>query len=149
VAAEHRLHPPVGIEAFAMSAWLSPATAEHARTFAKWSALGALALGMLGQVAYHLPSAAHRTRAPWPAVIAVACLPVITLGFSAALAHLLHADNTAPAAAEPTAEEEEKAGTKPGAKAPPTLPADLVVQARTLDARHRLAHHASRSRATT
>ncbi len=52
---------PVGVEAYgayAMSAWLSPATPGTARSFAKWSALGALALGMLGQVAYHLLSAA-------------------------------------------------------------------------------------------
>ena len=85
-----------------MSAWLSPTTPGNARTFAKWSALGALTLGMLGQVAYHLLSAAHRARAPWPVVIAVACLPVITLGFGAALAHLLHADDTVPAAEQTT-----------------------------------------------
>lgn len=85
---------PVGVEsygAYALAAWLSPATPEPVRKFAKWSALGSLALGMLGQVAYHLLSAAHRTRAPWPVVVVVASLPVVTLGFGAALAHLLHA----------------------------------------------------------
>jgi hypothetical protein len=135
---------PVGVEAFAayaMSAWLSPATTDNARTFAKWSALGALTLGMLGQVAYHLLSAAHRARAPWPVVIVVACLPVITLGFSAALAHLLHAGTTAPATEEPAAKHEEEEDPKPAVKAPPALPADLVRQARALDAEHRLAHH--------
>jgi hypothetical protein len=138
---------PVGVEAFAayaMSAWLSPASPQNARTFAKWSALGSLALGMLGQVAYHLLSAAHRTRAPWPVVIVVACLPVITLGFSAALAHLLHADATTSAATvlaytAPTAEREETE-EKPTVRKPPLLPADLIMQARALDARHRLAH---------
>jgi len=44
---------------------------------------------MLGQVVYHLLSAAHATRAPWPVVVLVSCLPVVTLGFGAALTHLL------------------------------------------------------------
>ena len=85
---------PVGVEsygAYALASWLSPAVAPQGRRFAKWSALGSLALGALGQVAYHLLAAAHRTRAPWPVVVAVACLPVVTLGFAAALTHLQHA----------------------------------------------------------
>jgi hypothetical protein len=44
---------------------------------------------MLGQVVYHLLSAAHAARAPWPVVVLVSCLPVVTLGFGAALTHLL------------------------------------------------------------
>ena len=51
--------------------------------------IGALALGMVGQVIYHLLAAAHATRAPWPVVVLVSCLPVVTLGFGAALTHLL------------------------------------------------------------
>src|SRR5260370_5186200 len=47
---------------------------------------------MSGQVIYHLLAAAHASRAPWPVVTFVACLPVISLGFGAALAHLLRAD---------------------------------------------------------
>ena len=84
---------PVGVEAYgayALRAWLTPGTSETARRFARWSAIGSLALGMLGQVVYHLLSAAHATRAPWPVVVLVSCLPVITLGFGAALTHLLH-----------------------------------------------------------
>ena len=53
---------PVGVEAYgayALGAWLTPGTPERARTFARRSALGALALGMLGQVIYHLLNAAH------------------------------------------------------------------------------------------
>ena len=57
--------------------------------FARRSAIGALALGMLGQVVYHLLAAAHAARAPWPVVVLVSCLPVVTLGFGAALTHLL------------------------------------------------------------
>jgi hypothetical protein len=141
---------PVGVEAYgayAMSAWLSPATPGNARTFAKWSALGALALGMLGQVAYHLLSAAHRARAPWPVVVAVACLPVITLGFGAALAHLLHAGDTVLDAQETTQDasvpqtpDGGKEDEKPAVKAAPALHAGLLEQARAIDGEHRMAN---------
>lgn len=83
---------PIGVEAYgayALAAWLHGRTPATARKFAKRSALGALALGMLGQVIYHLLSAAHATRAPWPVVMLVSCLPVLVLGMGAALGHLL------------------------------------------------------------
>ena len=83
---------PVGVEAYgayALGAWLTPGTPERARAFARRSAVGALALGMLGQVVYHLLAAAGAARAPWPVVVLVSCLPVVTLGFGAALTHLL------------------------------------------------------------
>jgi hypothetical protein len=95
---------PIGVEAYgayALGAWLSPGTPERARKFARRSAIGSLALGMAGQVIYHLLAAAHATRAPWPVVVVVACMPVMTLGFGAALTHLLRvpdADETAPEA---------------------------------------------------
>ncbi|WP_410601567.1 ABC transporter permease [Amycolatopsis sp. lyj-90] len=84
---------PIGVEAysaFALRVWLSssPHTG-RARRFAKWSALGSLALGMVGQVAYHLMSAASVTHAPWPVTTLVSCLPVVVLGSGAALAHLV------------------------------------------------------------
>jgi hypothetical protein len=85
---------PIGVEtyaAFAMRVWLSnPTGSERARGFAMWSAIGSLILGMAGQVAYHLMSAADVTRAPWPITTLVSCLPVVVLGCGAALAHLLH-----------------------------------------------------------
>jgi hypothetical protein len=85
---------PIGVEAyaaFAMSVWLSGRTqSARARGFAMWSALGSLALGMAGQVAYHLMSAAGITDAPWLITTFVACLPVVVLGCGAALLHLLH-----------------------------------------------------------
>jgi len=83
---------PVGVEAYgayALGAWLTPGTPERARSFARRSAVGALALGMLGQVVYHLLAAAGAQRAPWPVVVLVSCLPVVTLGFGAALTPLL------------------------------------------------------------
>jgi len=55
---------------------------------------------MTGQVIYHLLAAAHAARAPWPVVVLVSCIPVITLGFGAALSHLLRATDDAPAPAK-------------------------------------------------
>ncbi|TDD15776.1 ABC transporter permease [Kribbella turkmenica] len=84
---------PIGVEtyaAFALRVWLSGRVPAKARRFAKWSALSALGLGALGQVAYHLLEAAGVTAAPWPITTAVACLPVAVLGMGAALAHLIH-----------------------------------------------------------
>jgi hypothetical protein len=85
---------PVGVEAYAayaLGAWMSPGTPSRARTFARWSALGALAYGMAGQIIYHLLAAAHATAAPWPVVVVVSCMPVAVLGLAAALTHLLRA----------------------------------------------------------
>ena len=90
---------PVGVEAYgayALRAWLTPGVPERAQVFARRSAIGALALGMCGQVIYHLLAAAHATRAPWPVVMLVSCIPVVTLGLGAALTHLLRPDGTGP-----------------------------------------------------
>jgi len=83
---------PIGVEAyaaFALGAWMSPASPERARRFAKRSAIGALVYGMAGQVIFHLLSAAHAAAAPWPVVVVVSCMPVVVLGLAAALMHLL------------------------------------------------------------
>ncbi|WP_163512419.1 ABC transporter permease [Fodinicola acaciae] len=89
---------PIGVEtyaAYALRAWLTTTAPTTARTFAKVSAIGALILGALGQIAYHLMSAAGITTAPWWITTAVACLPVAVLGMGAALAHLLRTDSSA------------------------------------------------------
>jgi hypothetical protein len=86
---------PVGIEsygAYALSVWLGGHASERTQLFARRSAIGALVLGCFGQVAFHLLAAAHWAEAPWPVVVAVACLPVITLFFAATLMHLKRAD---------------------------------------------------------
>src|SRR5260221_2088746 len=70
---------PVGVEsyaAFALGAWLTPAVAEGLRRFAKWAALGAIALGMTGQVAYHLLTSRHAAKAPTVGLGLVQCNPV-------------------------------------------------------------------------
>jgi hypothetical protein len=102
---------PVGVEAYgayALGAWLIPGTPDRARVFARRSAIGALSLGVGGQVIYHLLAAAHAARAPWPVVVMVSSLPVVTLGFGAALTHLL---GTTPDAAETAPEP--VSGTEP------------------------------------
>ncbi len=88
---------PVGVEAYAayaLRAWLARDHAISARTrrFAKWSAICSFALGMAGQVAYHLLAQAGMARAPWPVTTVVSCLPVLVLAMGTALAHMLRAD---------------------------------------------------------
>ncbi|WP_200882135.1 hypothetical protein [Nocardia brasiliensis] len=88
---------PIGMEtyaSYALHVWLNgrirtPGT----RAYAKWSALGALILGGVGQVAYHLMQAAHWATAPWPVVVLVACVPPAVLGMGATLAHMISRDN--------------------------------------------------------
>ncbi|HEY2552439.1 MAG TPA: hypothetical protein VGI64_17870 [Streptosporangiaceae bacterium] len=112
---------PIGVEAYgayALGAWLSAPADSPARTFARRSAIGALLLGMLGQVAYHVLAASHAHRAPWPVVVLVSCLPVVTLGFGAALTHLLRAVSEP---AKVRAADLASAVPGPGAPHPPAL----------------------------
>jgi hypothetical protein len=91
---------PVGVEAYAtyaLAAWLRPGTPAKAKRFARWSALGSLALGAAGQVSYHLLSAWRATAAPWPVVTIVSCLPVAVLGLAGGLSHLLRTGDDAAA----------------------------------------------------
>ena len=88
---------PLGVEAYAayaLRAWLASGHAVSGRTrrFAKWSAICSFALGMAGQVAYHLLAQAGAARAPWAITTIVSCLPVLVLGMGTALAHMLRAD---------------------------------------------------------
>lgn len=112
---------PVGVEsygAYALYAWLSSKAGAKARTFARRSAVGALALGCLGQVAFHLLASSGVTRAPALVVVLVACLPVVTLSFAAALTHLMRADTkAAEEAAEKAAAEAARAAREAAEKA--------------------------------
>ena len=87
----------VGVEAYAayaLRAWLARDQAVSGRTrrFAKWSAICSFALGMAGQVAYHLLAQAGAARAPWPVTTIVSCLPVLVLAMGTVLAHMLRDD---------------------------------------------------------
>jgi hypothetical protein len=130
---------PIGVEAYAaiaLSAWLTPArTCDKTRSFARTSAIGALVLGMLGQVAYHLLEVTHNAEvaalaeesgrtfaqvardtpahAPWWVTTLVSCLPVLVLGLGAALAHMIHRDRMlAEAAHNATGDREAPAGQR-------------------------------------
>ncbi len=88
---------PIGVEAYAayaLRAWLTRENwiSDRTRRFAKWSAICSFALGMTGQVAYHLLAQAGAARAPWPITTLVSCLPVLVLAMGTALAHMLRAD---------------------------------------------------------
>ena len=88
---------PVGVEAYAayaLRAWLASehSISDRTRRFAKWSAICSFALGMAGQVAYHLLAQAGTARAPWPVTMIVSCLPVLVLAMGTTLAHMLRAD---------------------------------------------------------
>lgn len=94
---------PLGVEAYgayALQVWLSGKGSAKAQAFAKWSALGSLVLGALGQVAYHVMAAQGITHAPAFVTVLVACLPVLMLGLASTLGHLMshHADEVEPAA---------------------------------------------------
>ena len=107
---------PVGVEAYAayaLRAWLTSEHAVSARTrqFAKWSAIFSFALGMVGQVAYHLLAQAGMTRAPWGITTIVSCLPVLVLAMGTTLAHMLRAD-TAATATRGTAQGSATAGSR-------------------------------------
>jgi hypothetical protein len=88
---------PVGVEAYAayaLRAWLArdPWITSRTRRFARWSAICSFALGMAGQIAYHLLAQAGAARAPWPVTTVVSCLPVLVLAMGTALAHMLRGD---------------------------------------------------------
>ena len=90
----------VGVEAYAayaLRAWLTREDwiSDRTRRFAKWSAICSFALGMAGQVAYHLLAQAGTARAPWPVTTIVSCLPVLVLAMGTTLAHMLRADAAA------------------------------------------------------
>jgi hypothetical protein len=93
---------PIGVEtyaAYALGAWLnvSPRISASTRRFAKWSSVGSLLLGMLGQVAYHLLEQAGITDAPWQVTTIVSALPVLVLGMGAGLSHMIARDAHRPA----------------------------------------------------
>lgn len=86
---------PIGVEtyaAYALRVWLAGAANDRARRFARWSAIAALTLGFLGQVAYHLMAAYGITKAHWAITTLVSGLPVAVLGMGVALAHLQNAE---------------------------------------------------------
>jgi hypothetical protein len=123
---------PIGVEAYAayaMSAWLTSAPVSNAtRAFARRSAIAALVLGMLGQVAYHLLVSKGAAHAPWLITTAVASLPVLVLGAGASLAHMLHRDRSAVSDTPPGATADTVPDTTGAVSAPVSSAASDTVQ---------------------
>jgi hypothetical protein len=113
---------PVSVEAYgayALGVWLSAAgVPDRARSFARWSAIGALALGWTGQAASHVLTAAHVTVAPWPVTVLVSSVPVAAFGLAVALTHLLRST----AQPETAAAEVQQPSVHLPAAAPVTVP---------------------------
>jgi hypothetical protein len=87
---------PLGMEAYSAYAFyvlLHPNVPRRARRFAAWTALGAVVLGMAGQTAYHLMTAAGMVAAPWQITTVVSCLPVAVFGLAAALVHMVRSES--------------------------------------------------------
>jgi hypothetical protein len=122
---------PVGVEcyaAYALRAWLATGheISDQTRRFARRSAICSLALGMAGQVAFHLMDQDRITRAPWIITTLVSCLPVLVLGIGTALAHMLRED--AAAAGNTPASAPGPAACVPLAWSPAAQPGDQADQ---------------------
>jgi hypothetical protein len=157
---------PVAIDTYAATAsraWLSQSTrSRRARRFARWNAIGAIGLSVLGNSAAHLISTGV-VAVTWPVVLAVGAVPPTVLGLLAHLAALLQTQdearasstdgstartaNSAPSAL-PRAGEDEAVPGRPdqdegqdGAAAGQDEESDeLLAAARDADAAHRASH---------
>ncbi|WP_238815786.1 hypothetical protein [Nocardia brasiliensis] len=118
---------PIGMETYASYAlyvWLgNRIRSAGTRRYAKFSAFGSLALGAVGQVAYHLMQSAGVRTAPWAVTVLVACLPVAVLGMGAALAHMILREHH-PATAEETMRTVVHSGAERSNPAPETVRTD-------------------------
>ncbi len=82
---------PLTVDAYALTAtrvWLtSPGGARSARQFARWNAIGAVLLSIIGNAVWHLV-AAHLLAVSWPTVVIVGAVPAAVLGLLSHLAVL-------------------------------------------------------------
>jgi Protein of unknown function (DUF2637) len=127
---------PFTIDAYAMTAtrvWLSKATGSTAaRRFARWNAIGAIGLSLLGNAAWHL-IAAQVLAVTWPIVVLVGAVPPAVLGLLSHLAVLRVQDDEDEAPPLGTELDEHKDETDAGGD-------DLLEAARAADAAHRAEH---------
>ncbi|MGA5426640.1 DUF2637 domain-containing protein [Streptomyces koyangensis] len=127
---------PFTIDAYAMTAtrvWLSKATGSTAaRRFARWNAIDAIGLSLVGNAAWHLIAAKVLT-VTWPIVVLVGAVPPAVLGLLSHLA-VLHGQDDEDEAVPPSTELPEHqdaadAGTD-----------ELLEAARAADEAHRAEH---------
>jgi len=101
---------PIAIDAYAVTAtrvWLRTATSDRTRLYARRNAIGAIALSVAGNAAFHGLSAAgvHRLTGggfAWLLVVAVSAVPPVILGLVGHLHALICADHTAHSEPAPT-----------------------------------------------
>lgn len=97
---------PFTIDAYATTAtrvWLSKATGSAAaRRFARWNAIGAIGLSLVGNAAWHL-IAAKVLMVTWPIVVLVGAVPPAVLGLLSHLA-VLHSQDDEDEAVPPGTE---------------------------------------------
>lgn len=81
---------PLTVDAYAMTAtrvWLTSASSERVRGFARWNAVAAIGLSVAGNATCHA-IAAHLMSASWSIVLAVGSVPALVLGLVTHLAVL-------------------------------------------------------------
>ncbi|WP_206443255.1 DUF2637 domain-containing protein [Candidatus Protofrankia californiensis] len=127
---------PFTIDAYAMTAtrvWLSKATGSAAaRRFARWNAIGAIGLSLVGNAAWHL-IAAKVLAVSWPIVVLVGAVPPAVLGLLSHLA-VLHGQDDEDEAPPPGTElQEHQDEADAGGD-------DLIEAARAADDAHRAEH---------
>lgn len=127
---------PFTIDAYAMTAtrvWLSGVTrSQRARHFARWNAIGAIGLSLVGNAAWHL-IAAKVLGVSWPIVVLVGAVPPAVLGLLSHLA-VLHGQDDEDEATPPSTElDEHRDATDAGED-------ELLEAARAADDAHQAQH---------
>lgn len=127
---------PLTVDAYAMTAtrvWLSKATGTAAaRRFARWNAVGAIGLSLIGNAAWHL-MAANVLTVTWPIVVLVGAVPPAVLGLLSHLAVLRGQDDEDEAASASTTLDEQLDGAEADGDG-------LLEAARAADDVHRAEH---------
>ncbi|WP_410641211.1 DUF2637 domain-containing protein [Amycolatopsis sp. lyj-346] len=127
---------PFTVDAYAMTAtrvWLSKATGSAAaRRFARWNAIGAIGLSLVGNAAWHLIAAQVLT-VTWPIVVLVGAVPPAVLGLLSHLAVLHGQDDEDEAPSPGTELHESQDEADAGGD-------DLIEAARAADQAHRAEH---------
>lgn len=130
---------PLTIDAYAMTAtrvWLSGSTgSDRARRFARWNAIMAIGLSLVGNAVWHL-IAARVLAVTWLTVVLVGAVPPAVLGLLSHLAVLRSQVDALPVPAAGDGQDEAADGEQ-------RVDGDedeLLRQARELDAAHRIEH---------
>jgi len=132
---------PLTVDSYAMTAtrvWLAGSTASaRARRFARWNAVGAVLLSVLGNAVWHLV-AAGLLQVTWVIVVVVGAVPAAVLGLLSHLA-VLRTNGAVPV---PDPAPAVVPGTAPTQTAPPEYRTadDLLAAARDADAAYRNSH---------